>query len=370
MTLRLIFKANKQTAFHLKISSCAKLRHNIFKTNSPQLFYSFIIPCFNRADEVHELLDSFVKLKPAGGSTFEIILVDGSPTEILKPVIHAYEKLLPVRHEHQPKLPISPSRNIGAQLAQGEYLIFLDSDVILPEDYLKHVDSFLQETNADSFGGPDKAHASFTDVQKAISYAMTSFLTTGGIRGGKQHLHQYNPRGFNMGIRKSVFESVKGYSSMSCGEDIELSIRIIKAGYTVKLNPAAFVYHKRRSTFTSFFRQVLRFGAARINIFQRHRGELKITHFLPSFFVLYLLAGITLSFFHLTLRDLFFSSLGLYLSVIFIHAAFQNKSLSVGLKSILASTLQLTGYGCGFLSNAFTVFILGKKDGMELGASK
>jgi cellulose synthase/poly-beta-1,6-N-acetylglucosamine synthase-like glycosyltransferase len=321
-------------------------------------------------DEVHELLDSFLRLKVTGDSRIEIILVDGSPTEILKPVIQAYVKSLPLRHEHIPKLPISPSRNWGAKLASGNYLIFLDSDVILPENYLIQVNSFLQKTNADSFGGPDRAHASFTEIQKAISYAMTSYLTTGGIRGGKQSIHQYNPRGFNMGVRRSVFDAVQGYSQMTCGEDIELSIRIIKAGYDVKLNPEAFVYHKRRSTFKSFFRQVFRFGAARVNIFQRHRSELKITHLLPSFFVLYLCFGLVASPFLLPIRIFFLSSLGGYLTLIFFHSAFQNKSGLVGLKSILASAIQLIGYGSGFLFNTYSVFLLGKKDGMELGASK
>jgi cellulose synthase/poly-beta-1,6-N-acetylglucosamine synthase-like glycosyltransferase len=334
------------------------------------LFYSFIIPCFNRADEVHELLESFSKLKVVDGTRFEIIFVDGSPTEILKPVIEAFKTKLPIHHEHKPKLPISPSRNLGAQLAEGDYLIFLDSDVILPEDYLVHVNAFLQKTNADSFGGPDKAHETFTDTQKAISYAMTSFLTTGGIRGGKQHIHQYNPRGFNMGIRKSVFDAVQGYSKMTCGEDIELSVRIIEAGYVVKLNPEAYVYHKRRSTFKSFFRQVFRFGAARINIFQRHRSELKITHMFPAAFVLYLVVGLVSSVIFPLVRNLFLASLGIYLLMIFLHSTSQNKSFVVGLKSILASLLQLTGYGFGFLSNAFSVFVLGKKDGMALGASK
>jgi cellulose synthase/poly-beta-1,6-N-acetylglucosamine synthase-like glycosyltransferase len=334
------------------------------------LFYSFIIPCFNRADEVHELLESFAKLKTTGNFRFEIIFVDGSPTEVLKPVIQGFENKLPVRHEHKPRLAISPSRNLGAQIAQGDYLIFLDSDVILPEDYLVHVDTFLQQTNADSFGGPDKAHESFTDIQKAISYAMTSFFTTGGIRGGKQHIHQYNPRGFNMGIRKNVFDAVHGYSSMTCGEDIELSIRIIKAGYVVKLNPEAYVYHKRRSTFKSFFRQVFRFGAARINIFQRHRSELKITHLLPAFFVLYMITGLVGTVFNPLIRMVFLSSFGFYFLLILAQSTAQSVSFSVGMKSIVASVLQLSGYGLGFLSNAFSVFVLGKKDGMELGASK
>ena len=334
------------------------------------MFYSFIIPCFNRADEVHELLESFSQLKSVEGTQFEIIFVDGSPTEILKPVIEGFVPKLRVHHEHRPKLPISPSRNLGAQLAKGVYLIFLDSDVILPEDYLVHVNTFLKETNADSFGGPDRAHASFTDIQKAISYAMTSFFTTGGIRGGKQHLHKFNPRGFNMGIRKSVFETVNGYSNMTCGEDIELSIRILKAGYKVQLNPDAYVYHKRRSTFKSFFRQVYRFGAARINIFQRHKSELKLTHMFPAAFVLFLGTGIIGSFFSSIITYAFLAILGAYFLIILLDATIQNKSLKVGGMSVFASLLQLMGYGLGFISNAVAVFIGGKKDGIELGASK
>ena len=255
-------------------------------------------------------------------------------------------------------------------MAKGDYLIFLDSDVILPGDYLVQVNQFIEKTNADSFGGPDRAHASFTDTQKAISYAMTSFLTTGGIRGGKQHLHQFHPRGFNMGIRKSVFNSARGYSSMTCGEDIELSIRMIKAGYKVQLNPDAFVYHKRRSTFKSFFRQVYRFGAARINIFQRHRGELKITHLFPALFVLYLDSGIIASFFSKTIAQIFPTTLGAYFLIILLDSSIQNKNLKVGFMSVWASLLQLMGYGLGFLTNAAAVFISGKKEGIELGASK
>jgi cellulose synthase/poly-beta-1,6-N-acetylglucosamine synthase-like glycosyltransferase len=319
---------------------------------------------------VHELLESFSQLTPVANSQFEIILVDGSPTEILIPVVESFASALPVRHEHKPKLPISPSRNLGAQLAQGDYLIFLDSDVLLPEDYLLHVHSFILKTQADCFGGPDRAHASFTDTQKAISYAMTSFLTTGGIRGGKQHMHKFNPRGFNMGIKKSVFEAVHGYSSMTCGEDIELSIRIINAGYTVKLNPEAYVYHKRRSTFKSFFRQVFRFGAARINIFQRHRSELKLTHMFPAAFVLFLIAGILLSVFSSLMLKVFATITGSYMTIILFDSTLQNKSFKVGIMSVLASLLQLTGYGSGFISNAAGVFIGGKKDGIDLGASK
>jgi cellulose synthase/poly-beta-1,6-N-acetylglucosamine synthase-like glycosyltransferase len=336
------------------------------------LFYSFIVPAFNRPDEVEDLLNSFVSLSlpDSGFDGFEVIIADGSPTEMLAPIIVNFKSKVNVIHLHRPRLAISPSRNLGAEHAKGDYLIFLDSDVILPPTYLSSLHEYLTKNPVDGFGGPDAAHASFTPVQKAISFAMTSYLTTGGIRGGKKQLHQYNPRGFNMGIRKSVFNQVNGYSSMTCGEDIELSIRILEAGFKINLIPEAFVYHKRRSTFKSFFRQVFRFGAARINIYYRHRSQLKITHLFPSGFLLFLICGLASAFISQFIFQLFLLAVGIYYAGIFLSATIQEKSLYVGLLSIVSSTWQLCGYGAGLLANAFEVFVKGNTNGINLGASK
>lgn len=336
------------------------------------MFYSFIIPAFNRPDEIRELLESFTRLKAPTQNYqgFEVIIADGSPTTILAGHIKAFETMLSVQHLHRPRLAISPSRNLGAEHGKGDYLIFLDSDVILPEGYLLAVHAALQADKIDAFGGPDAAHASFTNVQKAISFAMTSYLTTGGIRGGKKQIHQYNPRGFNMGIRKEVFGKMKGFSALACGEDIELSIRMVEDHFVVKLIPDAFVYHKRRTTFKSFFRQVFRFGAARINIFYRHRNQLKITHLFPSAFLIFLIAGFLSVLISPFLFQAFLILIGIYYGAIFLSSTIQEKSLIVGLLSIVASTCQLWGYGSGLLSNAFVVFVQGKKEGLKLGASK
>lgn len=334
--------------------------------------YSFVIPTFNRPEEVTELLESALQLNIPGTDFggFEMIFADGSPTEILIPIIAAYKTRLSIQHLHRPKLAISPSRNLGAENAKGEYLIFLDSDVILPEGYLVALHSEVLKSQPACFGGPDAAHKNFTPLQKAISFSMTSYFTTGGIRGGKKQIHKYNPRGFNMGIKKAVFEEVNGYSDFVCGEDIELSIRIINAGYQTKLIPDAFVYHKRRNTIKSFFRQVYRFGAARVNIFSRHPKELKITHLFPSAFFMFLVFGFLSSLVNQTTFELFLMFISAYFFAIFINASLQNRSLKVGFLSIITSIIQLSGYGLGFINNWFTVFVLGKKDGLSLGASK
>lgn len=323
---------------------------------------------------MRELLESFASLEmpsaEEGFDGFEIIFADASPEKILHPVIAQFSSSLPITHLHKPYLPISPSRNLGAETARGDYVIFLDSDVILPPSYLKAIHRFVKLESPDAFGGPDEAHPSFTTLQKAISFAMTSYLTTGGIRGKKKQIHQYNPRGFNMGVRKEVFSKVNGYSNFVCGEDIELSIRIIREGFKVCLIPEAFVYHKRRTNFKSFFRQVFRFGAARVNLYYRHRDQLKLTHMFPAAFFLFVISGLCMAFIHFGLFKLFVFFMAVYYFMIFLESTIMNKSISVGALSVVASTLQLCGYGLGFLANWFVVFVQRKPEGMRLGASK
>jgi GT2 family glycosyltransferase len=336
------------------------------------MFFSLIIPTFRRPEEVIECLESLTK---QSDQSFEVIIADGTPEGSLEPQVAHFASQLSLIFLYEQYLGVSEARNLGAQHAKGDYLIFLDSDCIIPGDYISKLNQLLPERGWDEFGGPDAAHDSFTDLQKAISFTMTSILTTGGIRGNKAHVGQFHPRGFNMGMRKSVFEAVHGYSTFKCGEDIELSIRIIKAGYKVGLIPEAFVYHKRRTSIKQFYRQVFRFGAARINIWSRHREELKLTHLFPTLFILSLMSsvllgitGAALAYFYLpavclAIPALFFL---LYFIVLSISSTLQNKSLKVGLLSVETCVVQMAGYGFGFLANAWTVIIKGQKEGMKL----
>jgi GT2 family glycosyltransferase len=336
------------------------------------MFYSIIIPTFKRADEVIECLES---LTQQTYTKFEVLLADGTPGESLEKYILPYQQKLDLHFLYEEYLGVSEARNLGATKARGDYFIFLDSDCIFPPNYLELVNASLTKNYLDEFGGPDAAHQSFTTLQKAISYTMTSIWTTGGIRGQKKHVGQFHPRGFNMGISRKAFEAVGGYSTFKCGEDIELSIRMIKAGYKVDLIPEAFVYHKRRSTVTQFYKQVFRFGAARINIWSRHKEELKLTHLFPSFFIigllgacLFALLGVLLNFTCCTIWWCL-APLAVYLfyfSLLFIDAMLQSKSILVGAYSIVTCLTQMTGYGFGFIANAFEVMIKGNKKGLKL----
>lgn len=310
--------------------------------------FSLIVPTFGRPDEVTEFLESLLDQKH---SSFEVIISDGTPKDTLRPELKKYEgnEVYPLTIHYEEFLPVSAARNDGAKLAKGEYFIFLDSDCIIPPDYLNHIEAYIEKHDPDIFGGPDAAHSDFTVLQKAISYSMTSMLTTGGIRGKKSHVGTYHPRGFNMGMKREAFEAVNGYSTFRCGEDIELSIRLIKAGYKTALIPDAHVYHKRRTSLKQFFKQVFRFGAARVNIWKLHPEELKLTHLFPLAFATYFVVSVLA----LILPFVRWGSglMFLYLFAVLIDSTLQNRSLVVGLKSVQTTVVMHMGYGWGFLKN-------------------
>ena len=260
--------------------------------------YSFIIPVYNRPDEVDELLASLTRQTISG---FEAIVVEDGSAIPCRDVCDKYASQLDLHYYAKPNSGPGQSRNYGVERATGDYVIVLDSDVVLPNGYLKAVDDELQRESADAFGGPDCAHPSLTPTQTAISYSMTSFFTTGGIRGGKKKLDKFNPRSFNMGLRRDVYMQLGGFSKMRFGEDIDFSIRIFKAGCRCRLFPEAWVWHKRRTDFRKFFRQVYNSGIARINLYKKYPESLKLVHLLPMVFtvgvltlMLLLVAGVAL----------------------------------------------------------------------------
>lgn len=227
--------------------------------------YSVIIPVYNRPDEVNELLES---LTLQTCKDFEVVVVEDGSSIPCQEVVEKYSDRLDIHYYNKPNSGPGQTRNYGAERSHGEYLIILDSDCILPPGYFEAVEKELQSSPVDAFGGPDRAHASFTDIQKAINYSMTSFFTTGGIRGGKKKMDKFYPRSFNMGVRRSVYQTLGGFSKMRFGEDIDFSIRIFKAGYRCCLFPSAWVYHKRRTDLKKFFKQVHNSGIARINLYK------------------------------------------------------------------------------------------------------
>ncbi len=307
--------------------------------------YSIIVPVYNRPDEVDELLESLTKqtLKD-----FEVIIVEDGSIKTCKDVCEKYANILDLHYYAKENSGPGQSRNYGAERSNGEWLIILDSDVVLPEGYLEAVEkSLASSTSIAAWGGPDAAHPSFTPVQKAISYSMTSFFTTGGIRGGKAKLDKFYPRSFNMGIRRDVYLKLEGFTKMRFGEDIDFSYRIVEAGYMPRLFPEAWVWHKRRTDFRKFFRQVYNSGIARINLEKRHPGTMKLVHLLPTVFTLGVI-GLLLITFIFTYACV---PIILYSAIIFIDSSIKNKSLWVGLLSIPAAFVQLMGYGFGFIES-------------------
>ena len=346
--------------------------------------YSFIIPVFNRPDEVDELLESMTRQTV---KDFEVIVVEDGSTVTCKAVCDKYAGILDLHYYYKENSGPGQSRNYGAERASGEWLIVLDSDVVLPEGYMRSLTIGGEAFSA--FGGPDAAHPSFTPVQKAISYSMTSFFTTGGIRGGKgKKMDKFYPRSFNMGIRREVYQELGGFSKMRFGEDIDFSYRIVEAGYKTALLPGAWVWHKRRTDFRKFFRQVYNSGIARINLTKRHPGTLKLVHLLPTVFTIGVIGLLLLFLLGASLyaegewldaqglrpTDNMHQGVGfmfcvlalipilLYSAVIFIDSSIKNRSLWVGLLSIPAAFTQLMGYGLGFIEAWWKRCVMGKDE--------
>ena len=317
--------------------------------------YSFIIPVYNRPDEVDELLDSLTRQTIRD---FEVVVVEDGSSVPCKEVVDKYADRLTIHYYNKANSGPGQTRNYGVERANGEYMLILDSDCILPEKYLEMVEADLLSQKADAFGGPDRAHESFTDVQKAINYAMTSFFTTGGIRGGKKKLDKFYPRSFNMGVRKDVYQALGGFSKMRFGEDIDFSIRIFKGGYQCRLFPEAWVWHKRRTDLKKFFKQVHNSGIARINLYKKYPESLKLVHVLPALFTLGVVFLLLVSF----LWGGSLSLLLLFALIVFVDASSQNKCLKIGILAIAASFIQLTGYGTGFLRAWWKRCVCGKSE--------
>ena len=323
--------------------------------------FSIIIPVYSRPQEVDELLASLCEQTI---KDFEVVVVEDGSSEKCDSVCEKYSDRLTLNYYFKPNSGPGPSRNYGAERSQGEYLIILDSDVIVPDNYLEIIKNELDREPCDAFGGPDRAHPSFTPIQKAINYSMTSFFTTGGIRGGKQKLDKFYPRSFNLGIRKSVYEALGGFAPMRYGEDIDLSTRIFKGGYSCRLFPEAFVYHKRRVKFSSFFRQVKHSGEARVILKNKYPETFKLVHLLPSAFVegnvLLVLAFLTHFIVSFIINGtpspwswLWLAPILLYCLLVFVDSLLKNKSLKVALLSVPAAYCQLFGYGTGFIGATY-----------------
>ena len=320
------------------------------------MLFSLIIPVYNRPDEINELLESLTAQDY--GQPFEVVVVEDGSTISCEHLVETFKDKLTIAYFFKENTGPGDSRNYGMKQANGDYFLIFDSDCIIPKDYLTAVSKALEKEYVDCFGGPDQALDSFSDIQKAINFAMTSFLTTGGIRGGSEKLNRFQPRSFNMGISKKAFEASNGFGTIHPGEDPDLSIRLWNLGFQTKLIPEAYVYHKRRIDWTKFYTQVNKFGKARPILNSWYPEHAKLTFFLPTLFILGVDVAIIALLFGVYFPIVFY--LG-YFIVLFFTSLFSNKSLKIASLTIVAVCIQFYGYGIGFLKS-FVLIQLLKKD--------
>ena len=317
---------------------------------------SLIIPVFNRPDEILELLESL--LEQNFKEEYEVVIIEDGSTVDAKEVIARFEDKLEISYYFKLNTGPGDSRNYGMQRAKGNYFIVLDSDCILPPTYLEEVNKELKTSFIHCFGGPDAADVSFTTVQKAINYVMTSFWTTGGIRGGKKAVGKFQPRSFNMGISREAFEKTGGFGQIHPGEDPDLTFRIWKAGFDTRLFPNAYVYHKRRVDWNKFYIQVNKFGMVRPILTKWHPDTNRLTYWFPTFFIFGLIVSLSLLVWGIYWPLLAFV---VYFLLLFLDSLVKNKSIAVAFLSLFAALVQFTGYGYGFLKSTFLVNFSSKK---------
>ncbi|WP_282136104.1 glycosyltransferase [Seonamhaeicola maritimus] len=320
-----------------------------------QLQFSFIIPVYNRPDEIEELLQSFEALETK--TDYEIVIVEDGSSISSKEIVTKFDEKLNISYFFKENSGPGDSRNFGMQHAKGNYFIILDSDVILPTNYLTEVEKSLVENYVDCFGGPDAAHESFTNLQKAINFSMTSFITTGGIRGNKNSVDAFQPRSFNMGISKKAFEASKGFGRIHPGEDPDLSIRLWNLGFKTKLIPQAKVFHKRRISWSKFYIQVNKFGLVRPILNKWHPSTKKITYWFPSLFIIGFDISILLAIFGV---NWFLYLYVFYFLLAFVVALLTTGNIKVAFMALWAIGVQFIGYGFGFLESTWAVGVLNK----------
>jgi len=320
------------------------------------MYFSFIVPVYNRPDEIDELLESLTKFNSS--IPFEVVIVEDGSSIPCNDVVEKYSNQLSISYYNKPNSGPGDSRNYGMKVAKGDYYIILDSDCIIPSDYLNQVQNSLNEEYVDCFGGPDAALDSFSDIQKAINFTMTSFITTGGIRGGSEKVDKFQPRSFNMGLSKKAFEASNGFGNIHPGEDPDLSIRLWNLGFKTKLIKNAFVYHKRRISWEKFQIQVNKFGKARPILNSWYPEHTKITFWFPTLFCFGFIVALLFVFINV---PYFIYLYGLYFALLFLISLLSNKSIKIAFYSIWASIIQFFGYGKGFLLSYFKVFILKQK---------
>jgi len=315
--------------------------------------FSIIIPVYNRPEEVEELL---VSLSDQSIDCFEVIIIDDGSTKKSEEKAHLFKERLDIQYFFKPNEGPGPTRNFGVSKAKGKWIVFLDSDCFVPSNYIEVLDNHINSSDIDVFGGPDKDHESFSSIQKAISFSMTSFLTTGGIRGSKNSMEKFKPRSFNMGMKKSVFEAIGGFVRLRFGEDMDLSIRLAAEGRNAELIKAAYVFHKRRTNFRQFHKQVFNSGVARIVLGKLHPGTINVVHLFPAIFLIGNIGLMILGF----LRIEFFAILLFYPLLLLITSFSKFRNFRDSFNSVIAAYVQLSSYAMGFLKAAFTQFILRK----------
>ncbi len=328
------------------------------------IFISVITPSYNRASELEHLMRS-ISAQSIDHNLFELIISDDGSTDDTEALINSWQEKasFSIKYISQENKGPGAARNHGLEKSIGELILFIDSDCEAHPKWIETIVDEYHKSEFDACGGPDGGKKDFTLLQKAIDYSMTSFFTTGGMRGhSEKMISKFYPRTHNMGVKRDKYEAVGGFGNLRHGQDIEFSHRIRTSGGKIRFIKNALVYHRRRTSLRQFIKQVFNWGVARINLGKIDTAMLEPVHFLPSLSIL-LSLFIILIIYQLDwgiseIFLLFFSPL----SIICLLGALNKKDLRVFPILLLVIPIQIFGYGLGFLQAYIRRFIFNEAE--------
>ncbi|MEM0171591.1 MAG: glycosyltransferase [Thermoproteota archaeon] len=300
---------------------------------------SIIIPCKKLEGYAVECIDRCLKLDY---SDYEVIVLPDEHSSVDFPNVRVI-----------PTGSVTPGtkRNIGVANSTGEICAFIDSDAYPEKDWLRNAIKYFQDQEIVAVGGPGVTPIEDSLMQKASGCILSSFMV-GGLSSrykSKGSKESDDIHSCNFIARKSIFEKVKWNEKYWPGEDTLLCLEIKKLKKKMLEAPDVVVYHHRKPLFLPHLKQISQFGLHR-GFFAKKFPEtsLRLTYFIPSLLVLFLIFGSIASYFVQSFRVIFLTLVSIYLILAFL-AALESKDVKLIFPVWVGTILTHLIYGIYFI---------------------
>ena len=188
--------------------------------------FSICIPTLNEEKYIGGILGC---LERQTFKDFEVIVADGKSSDNTKKEVMKFSDKLPLTFLESPKRGVSFQRNYAAKSAKGKYIIFFDADVMIEDDFLQKINSYLEKEDIDILTTWNKP-ISGKPIDEFIYLFMNIFML--------ELIKKKSPGavGVFICVKKSSFEKIGGFrENVNFGEDFDLAKRLHDSGFTYAL---------------------------------------------------------------------------------------------------------------------------------------